>query len=261
MFDFIYRTDPITFLISQSKLQANIVVSSRNIPTKDDDFYNLMEFSPDSKLLKFKAYNPSVQKLWDTSNGKLAHEYNDIVFSPDGRFLASWDGKTIQLWNLNKKELIYSLSKISDKISSMRFSFSPDGNWLSVIYDGKTIGLWNTNTGKLIHSISTDFLEYYSPISSLSFSFRPDSKQFVYIDKDNTIKLCDITNSGNLIINTIKASKTVDINRYGDNYSPDSKWFAYTEDNKIVNLQSPRIRELVAAKKQNAMLESIPFRN
>jgi len=33
------------------------------------------------------------------------------------------------------------------------------------------------------------------------------------------------------------------------------------EDDMVLGLQSPRIRELVAAKKQNAMLESIPFRN
>jgi len=29
----------------------------------------------------------------------------------------------------------------------------------------------------------------------------------------------------------------------------------------VLGLQSPRIRELVAAKKQNAMVESTPFRN
>ncbi|NMF57975.1 XisI protein [Pseudanabaena yagii] len=33
------------------------------------------------------------------------------------------------------------------------------------------------------------------------------------------------------------------------------------EDDMVLRLQSPRIRKLVSAKKQNAMVESIPFRN
>ena len=33
------------------------------------------------------------------------------------------------------------------------------------------------------------------------------------------------------------------------------------EDDMVLGLQSPRIRKLVSAKKQNAMVESIPFRN
>jgi WD40 repeat protein len=233
IFAFIYRIDPITFLISQSKLQSNIVIHSGNIPTNNKDFYYNLSFSPDSKWLQFREENDTTIKIWDTNNGKLTHEDSlGSDFSPSGKLRASLVGNTIQLRNLSEGKLIYSLSGIDGKISAIEFS--PDGNWLSAVYDYKTIALWDTNTGKLVHSISTDSNVY-------RLYFRPDSKQFIYIDNENTLKLCNILDSGNLIFDTVKVSGGV--SRSELSYSPDGNWFAYAENGKIINLLNVNTRK------------------
>jgi WD40 repeat protein len=83
-------------------------------------------------------------------------EWNqEIAYSPDGKFLAiGGDNKTIQLWDLQSKELVHSLVSTGPEPfygDYLSFSFSEDGQKLiSTHY--QTVYLWDVPTGELLES-------------------------------------------------------------------------------------------------------------
>lgn len=112
----------------------------------------------------------------------------DIVFSPDGKTIASpgWDGRDrfgfIKLWNVidgnlvrtfteNKNETIYSVA------------FSPDGDVIAGGSSDKTIKLWRISNGKLLRILKGHEKE------DRSITFSPDGKIIASGSMDGTTKL------------------------------------------------------------------------
>ena len=79
---------------------------------------------------------------------------SSIAISPDGRTLASsCVDKTIEIWDLQKGELIRTIAGHSEAISSV--AISPDGQFLassSILCPKSNVKVWNLKTGKLLHS-------------------------------------------------------------------------------------------------------------
>jgi WD40 repeat protein len=88
-------------------------------------------------------------RLWDVASGKdirtltgHSEEVKCIVFSPDGKTLASGSGDyTVRLWDAASGKEILALTGHSGNVTSV--TFSPDGKTLASGSDDKTIRLWD----------------------------------------------------------------------------------------------------------------------
>lgn len=111
----------------------------------------------------------NVLKLWDVASGQdlrtfVGHEdnVNCVVFSPDGKLIASASGSrhhedredrddsirdnTVRLWDAASGENLHTLTGHKDAVNSV--AFSPDGKQIASATGYGEIKLWDTTTGE-----------------------------------------------------------------------------------------------------------------
>ncbi|MEH2074645.1 MAG: AAA-like domain-containing protein, partial [Nostoc sp.] len=182
-------------------------------------------------LVDYPAYSPlfSLQTILlniREQNRLEGHSssVNSVVFSPDGKILASAsDDNTIKLWNRDTGKEISTLSGHSSPVFSV--VFSPDGKTLASASDDKTIKLWNRDTGKEISTLSG----HSSLVSSVVFS--PDGKTLASASRDKTIKLWN-RDTGKEISTLSGHSSLVS----SVVFSPDGKTLASASRDKTIKL-------------------------
>jgi Protein kinase domain/WD domain, G-beta repeat len=123
--------------------------------------------------------------IWDVQAGRIEqvvkHEdqVNDIVFSPDGRLLASGgDDNKVKIWNVVTGQLERDLAH---EQSVTAVAFSPDGRWLAAAVD-KEIKMWSRQTWVIVHSLPHD-----DTVANLSF--RLDGQRLASKTEDHAITL------------------------------------------------------------------------
>ena len=110
-----------------------------------------------------------------------------IAFSPDSRLFASGsDDKKINLWDVEKWELVNCFEGHKDGINSI--AFSPNGKILASSADDRTIRLWDVKTGQEI-----DCLQGHTSKSIESVAFSHDNQILASCSYDKTVKLWDLT--------------------------------------------------------------------
>ncbi|KAJ5646727.1 NACHT and WD40 domain protein [Penicillium lividum] len=172
---------------------------------------------------------PSVEETWNTELQTLEGHtglVRSVVFSPDGRFLAtgSYD-MTTRLWNTSTGALEQLLEGHSGGIESV--AISPNGQLLASGSRDKTIRLWNIATGVLLQT-----LEDISG-SVLSVAFSPDSRLLASGSGDKIIYLWDLD------LNTCVLQRTLEGHSDGIEsveFSPDSQLLASGSRDKTVRL-------------------------
>ncbi|MBA4375325.1 MAG: hypothetical protein C0401_04020 [Anaerolinea sp.] len=103
-------------------------------------------FSPDGQTIASGSLDNSVI-LWDTSTGKQIDKIiaddkiTSIAFSPDGRVVAFSDPIQINLWNLNKKEIVATFDGHQETVNAL--VFSPDGKKLISGSEDTTVRVWD----------------------------------------------------------------------------------------------------------------------
>ena len=129
-------------------------------------------FSPEGNILM--SADRKTIKLWDISTGNELHalqghyDIKSVVFSPDGKTLASGGSKDnkVRFWNVTTgKELNKILSSDLGGISSV--AYSPDGKILAAgEYGSGRVILWQSNNYKEISTFDVSG----NGISSIAFS-------------------------------------------------------------------------------------------
>jgi WD40 repeat protein len=155
-------------------------------------------FSPDGTVLAISfdsntAGVGSVQ-LWDVATRKALGEFvghsdwvASVVFSPDGRTLASGSGdQTVRLWDVaTRQPLGEPLVGHTKGLTSL--AFSPDGKTLASGSADKTVRLWDVISRQ---SLGAALVGHTSGVSSVNFS--PDGKQLASGGDDGAVMLWNL---------------------------------------------------------------------
>ncbi len=164
--------------------------------------------SPDNRLLAtskeekgdrypIHVWNPDTgEKLFTLEREE--HGYiRGLVFSTDGKTLASSDHDTILLWDLDTKT-VRAAFKAEMFLRSL--AFSPNSRLIASGDDDGMVNLWKVTVqqqglaGKIIQNLSTlKLTNHREEIVALAFS--PDGKMLLSGSKDGTIRAWD-TNTG-----------------------------------------------------------------
>ena len=137
------------------------------------------------------ASRTTAQKAGLVVQSGHASAINMIVFSPDGKLLASGSSDaSIKLWEVSTGQVLRTLVGQNPKISSI--VFSPDGRMLASVSSDKTISLWDVATGHMLHRLAG----HSGSIACLAFS--NDSHSLASGDGDFAIKLWDVASGGEI---------------------------------------------------------------
>ncbi|MBD2364249.1 AAA-like domain-containing protein [Anabaena minutissima FACHB-250] len=151
-----------------SKLCFNEKLSSL---TSNPEISNF-KFSPDGKLLA--VFCSKEVQLWNLQGQQVATFANStsIDFSPDGKILVVYEpsdkGRKLRLWKLQGEQVTEFLA--DSNIQNVRFS--PDSKLLATVGDDRKIRLWNLQ-GQQITTFSRNLED------TMNFAFSPDGKVLV----------------------------------------------------------------------------------
>ena len=148
-------------------------MSSQGTPT--------VAFSPDGRTIVTGSTSRKV-RIWDASgqepdaNGygpivRLFENAHDgtverVVFSPDGRRVASTGGGTIKLWDVEAGKLHAALP--SPNVQVFALAFSPDGRTLVSGGSDHLVRIWDAGTGRERSQLSG----HTSTVTALAFRRR-----------------------------------------------------------------------------------------
>ncbi len=153
-----------------------------------------VEYSPDGSLL---AVSGNHEVLLHTSDGAelvarligLAVRIESLAFSPDGRHLAVTGGSPgrfgeVQVWNVEKQELVYSVSVTFDTVYGA--SWSPDGKLIAFGCADNSVRAIEAGTGKqvLFQGAHNDWV--------LDTVFSTDGSHLVSVSRDRSMKLIEV---------------------------------------------------------------------
>ncbi len=165
---------------------------------------------------------PSVSFLDKTL--ATGHSVKSVVYSPDGRYLASGSGDdTIKIWEVATGKELRTLTGHSSLVSSV--VYSPDGRYLAGGSWDNTIKIWEVATGKELRTLTGHSYQVTSVVYS------PDGRYLASGDSFGTIKIWQVatgTELRNLTGYYLPVNSVV--------YSPDGRYLASGGDDKTIKI-------------------------
>jgi WD40 repeat protein len=123
-------------------------------------------FSPDGKLLATGGYGTTV-RLWRVEDGQLVRTFDAGPVQGHQTPEFSLDGRLLAIGNRNSTTGIFDVATAKKLISlpkemSQEIQFSPDGKTLAVVYVDASVALWRVADGSLLAERKTQAEELYT---------------------------------------------------------------------------------------------------
>ncbi len=110
-----------------------------------------VDFSPDGTRLASGGADQKVM-VWEAATARRLHtlrahraEVQSLVFSPDGKRLASASDRFANVWDATTGKELYTLQAAKNLVQAV--AFSPDGRRLATLSDDQTVRFWDVTTG------------------------------------------------------------------------------------------------------------------
>jgi WD40 repeat protein len=152
---------------------------------------NAVAISPDGK--EFVVGGVAQLEVFDLASGEMAMKIggrfrssaDDVLYTPDGKFIISAHMGTVTIWNALNGKTIREIKADENKVEAL--AISPDGKSLATANWDKAVHLWNIGTGQEIKK----FVGHKHWVTSVVFS--DDGKLLASGDQDTKIKVWDVT--------------------------------------------------------------------
>lgn len=222
-------------------------------------------FSPDGSLVASGSANlpPFVADpmvwLWDVKTGQpktiLQRKPDEVissvgvVFSPDGKLLASAGGSILQVWDLTSGRIKAKLWSGDPNTSLAGLAFSPDGSLLAgaspgdLMHNGSAVQVWDIRSGRLKMTLGKHKSDF---IDGATVAFSPDGSLLAAAsdsgDFGGTIRLWDVK-SGKLtatLLSDVSSVKSVA-------FSPDGSLLAAASGGEVIlwNVETDQIAAIL----------------
>jgi WD40 repeat protein/serine/threonine protein kinase len=172
-----------------------------------------------------------------------------VAFSPDGRWLATSQDKTVRLWDTATCQEILALEGHTEDVTSV--AFSPDGRRLASTSRDKTLRLWDTATGQTVLMLAKDFA-----MGGQIVAFSPDGRRVAASCFGTTVQLWDAVTGKEVL--TLKGPTNA-IVFFGLAFSPDGRWLAVGCMDKTVRVWDMATGQQVLILKGHAGVYDVAF--
>jgi WD40 repeat protein/energy-coupling factor transporter ATP-binding protein EcfA2 len=160
----------------------------------------------------------------------------NVIFSPDGKYLATIENRNIvRVWNV-KTGNIKELPITEDKSGVRNIVFSPDGKLLAIASKDKTLRVLEVATGK---QKLLPMLKGESEVNNIVFS--PDGKLLAIASNNKTLRVLEVATGKQKLLPMLKGESEVN----NIVFSPDGKLLAIASKDKTL-----RVLEVVSGKQK-----------